>query len=205
MNYARQLSSVEELDRELLSVYAPTLTSSSDAKDAFYSQVDESNKHIPKNEALIFLGDFNARVVNDRASWPNCLGHFGAAKCNNNGQRLLEFCTYYHLSFTNTFFPTKMRHRFSWIHPRSKSWRQMDLIISRREHLNNIRVTRAYHSGDCDTDGSLVCTMVQMRAKKFHRAKQPAKSRINTAATAIPEKVSLFKDQTRGLSGARYI
>ena len=33
-----------------------------------------------------------------------------------------------------------------------------------------------------------------MRPKKFHRVKQPAKNRINTAATAIPEKVSLFKD-----------
>ena len=46
----------------LLSAYGRTLTSSSDAKDAFYSQLDEVIKHIPKNEALIRLGDFNARV-----------------------------------------------------------------------------------------------------------------------------------------------
>ena len=32
-----------------------------------------------------------------------------------------------------------------------------------------------------------------MRPKKFHHVKQPAKTRINTIATAIPEKVSLFK------------
>ena len=46
----------------LLSVYAPTLTSSTDAKDTFYSQLDDAIKHIPNNEVLILLGDFNARV-----------------------------------------------------------------------------------------------------------------------------------------------
>ncbi|XP_066021419.1 uncharacterized protein [Pocillopora verrucosa] len=68
----------------LFSVYAPTLTSSTDAI-----------KHIPNNEVLILLGDFNARVGNDQGSWPDCLGHFGVGKCN--GQRLLELCTYHHL------------------------------------------------------------------------------------------------------------
>ena len=97
----------------LLSVYAPILTSSSDAKDALYSQLDEAIKHIPKNEALIFLGDFDAKVGNDRASRPNCLGHFGTGKCNDNGQRLLEFCTYHHLCIRNTFFGIKMSHSFS--------------------------------------------------------------------------------------------
>ena len=52
----------------LLSAYALTLTSSFDAKDAFYSQLDEAIKHITKNEALILLGDFNARVGNDQGS-----------------------------------------------------------------------------------------------------------------------------------------
>ena len=97
----------------LLSAYAPTLTSSSDAKDAFYGQLEEAIKHIPKNEALILLGDFNARVGNDQGSWPNCLGHFGVGKCNENGQRLLELCTYHHLCITNTFFGVKLRHRFA--------------------------------------------------------------------------------------------
>ena len=125
---------------------------------------------------------------NDLATWPNCLGHFGASKFDENGKRPLEFCTYHHLCITNIFFAIKMRHRFSCMHPGSKSWNQLDLIISRREHLNNIRITTAFHSADFHTDHSLVCTKVQMRAK------QPAKSRINTAATVIPEKVALFKN-----------
>ena len=72
----------EEASTNLLSVYAPTLTSSQDVKDAFYSKLDETIKRISKNEALFLLGDFNARVGNDQESWPICLGHFGVDKCN---------------------------------------------------------------------------------------------------------------------------
>lgn len=178
----------------LLSVYAPTLTSSSDAKDAFYSQLDKAIKHIPKNEVLILLGDLNARVGNDQGSWPDCLGHFGVGKCNENGQRLLELCSYHHLCITNTFFGVKLHHRFSWMHPRSKSWHQIDLIITRRVHLNHVHITRAYHGADCDTDHSLICTKIQLCPKKLHRAKIPASPRIDASATAIPANVSLFND-----------
>ena len=158
----------------LLSVNAPTLTSSTNAKDTFYSQLDDAIKHIPNNEVLILLG--------------------GVGKCNENGQRLLELCTYHHLCITNTFFGVKLHHRFSWMHPRSKNWHQLDLIISRREHLNNIRTTRAYHSADCDSDHSLVCTKIQLRPKKFHRVKPSATLRINASATAIPENVSILNE-----------
>ena len=63
----------KEASTNLLSVYAPTLTSSQDVKDAFYSKLDETIKRIPKNEALFLRGDFNARVENDQESWPICL------------------------------------------------------------------------------------------------------------------------------------
>ena len=80
------------------------------------------------------------------------------------------------------------------MHPRSKHWHQLDLIITRREQLNNIRITRSFHSADCDTDHSLVCSKVQSHPKKLHRARSPAKARINVAAAAIPEKVLAFRE-----------
>ncbi|XP_072030502.1 craniofacial development protein 2-like [Amphiura filiformis] len=91
----------------LLSVYAPTLMACSDIKDEFYSQLDSLIKESPKQEPLIILGDFNARVGSDHDAWPTCLGHFGVGKINDNGQRLLEVCSYYNLCITNTFFSTK--------------------------------------------------------------------------------------------------
>ncbi|PFX11860.1 Craniofacial development protein 2 [Stylophora pistillata] len=172
----------------LLSVYPPTLTSSTHAKDHFYSQLDDAIKHFPNNKVLILLGDFNARVGNDQGPCPDCLCDFGVGKCNAHGQRLLEVCTYHHLCITNTFFGVKLHHSFSCMCPRSKRRHHLDLIISRREHLNNICTTRAYHSADCD------CTNIQLRPKKFHRIRQSATLRINASATAIPENISIFND-----------
>ncbi|KAI4826128.1 hypothetical protein KUCAC02_021775, partial [Chaenocephalus aceratus] len=45
----------------LLSAYAPTLPSESEAKDSFYQSLDEALRRIPKNDKIFLLGDFNAR------------------------------------------------------------------------------------------------------------------------------------------------
>ncbi|KAG6929472.1 craniofacial development protein 2, partial [Chelydra serpentina] len=49
----------------LISVYAPTLGATRDTKDEFYDQLDMIIRSIPKEEHLILLGDFNARVGTD--------------------------------------------------------------------------------------------------------------------------------------------
>ena len=60
----------------LVSAYAPTLTSTPEAKDEFYTNLSDIIKNIPRNKHLVLLGDFNARVGADHDSWPSCLGHF---------------------------------------------------------------------------------------------------------------------------------
>ena len=170
----------------IICAYAPTLTSPPETKDAFYDQLDAKIKSIPLDEELYLLGDFNARVGSDRNSWPSCIGHFGVGKLNENGQRLLELCSYHQLCVTNTFFATKPCHRASWRHPRSKHWHQLDLIITRKAHLNRVLNTRSFHSADCNTDHSLVASTVRLRPKRIHRSKQKARPRINTAKVSIP-------------------
>ena len=171
----------------ILSVYAPTLCSPDETKDAFYDNLEARIREIPTNEDLFLLGDFNARVGTDHTSWPDCLGHFGIGKLNENGQRLLELCSLNNLCITNTFFPTKPHHRVSWRHPRSKHWHQLDFIITRRSKLNHVLRTRSFHSADCDTDHSLVCGKVRLRPRRIHRAKPKGNPRINSARTTKPK------------------
>ena len=80
------------------------------------------------------------------------------------------------------------------MHPRSKHWHQLDLIITRRKHLHTVRSTRAFHSADSDADHSLVITKVTLRAKKLYHVRNHTKVRINAAATSIPEKAAKFQD-----------
>lgn len=94
----------------LISAYAPTLTSTREVKDEFYTSLTDVIKNMPSNEHLYLLGDFNARVGTDHNSWPSCLRSFRVGKVNDNGQRLLELCSYHGLCVTNTFFQTKPQH-----------------------------------------------------------------------------------------------
>ena len=173
----------------LVSAYAPTLTSTAEAKDEFYININSVVKSIPPKEHVIILGDFNARVGADHDSWPSCLGHFGIGKCNDNGQRLLEFCSYNNLCVTNSFFQTKPQHKVSWCHPRSQHWHQLDMTLIRRSNIQLVQITRTYHSADCDTDHSLVCCKIRLQPKKLHHSKQKGKLRINTTGMCIHEKV----------------
>lgn len=171
----------------ILSVYAPTLCSTAEAKDKFYEELEAKLQQIPAKEHLFLLGDFNARVGADHDSWPRCVGRFGVGKLNENGQRLLELCSFHDLCLTNTFFPTKPHHRVSWRHPRSRRWHQLDFVITRRTLLNQVLVTRSFHSADCDTDHSLVASKVRLLPRQVHRSRQKPRPRINAARTAVPE------------------
>ena len=127
-----------------------------------------SSTESPKiNKQLVLLVDFNARVGAYHDTGPSCLGQFGVGKINENGQLLLELCTY--LCIVNSYFRTKPQHKVSWRHPRSKHCHQLDLILFRRAALKNVLRTRSYHNADCNTDHSLVCCKIRLQPKRFHR------------------------------------
>ena len=77
-----------------------------DINDDFYYLLDNVIKQQSIQETLIIIGDFNTSVGADHEAWPSCHGHFGVAKTNDNGQRLLETCSYHDLCIINTFFST---------------------------------------------------------------------------------------------------
>lgn len=178
----------------ILSIYAPTLTSTPEAKDQFYEALDEAISNTSSTEGLYLLGDFNARVGADCDTWPSCLGHQGIGRMNENGQRLLELCCHRGLCVTNTYFKCKERHKVSWRHPRSKHWHQLDLVITRRADLSSVLHTRSFHSADCDTDHTLVSSRVRLTAKKIHRSKTKCLPRINTCNASIKERSQQFQD-----------
>ena len=188
---------------KLISAYAPTLTSSAEAKDMFYEELSTVVCGIPASQPLYILGDFNARIGADHDSWMTCLGHFGVGRMNDNGQRMLEFCCHPNLCITNTFFNTKPQHKVSWRHPRSNHWHQLDLILTRRSDLPSVKLTRTYHSADCDTDHSMVGCRIKISPKKLHHTRKEGRPRINTAGTQVPEQVEMFtKTLQAKLSGS---
>ena len=111
---------------------------------------------------------------------------------NENGQRLLEQCTFHNLCIKNSLFSTKPQHKVSWRHPRSKHWHQLDLILVRCTAIKNVLYTRSYHSANCDTDHSLVCCRIRMQPKKLHRTKTKGIPRIDVSKMSQPDLMEQF-------------
>jgi len=106
--------------------------------------------------------------MNTMVSWPECLGKFGIGKINENGLRLLEFCSRNNLSI-NFFFPGKQHRKVPWCHPRSKTWHQLDFVITSQKQQLEVLNTRTYHSADCDIDYGLVVSPMVLQARPYHR------------------------------------
>ena len=161
----------------LISIYAPTMTNPEENKERFYQQLDEAIQKVPKQDKLILLGDFNARVGTSSDLWHGIIGKHGIGQENSNGKLLLTLCSQHKLAITNTFFQLKDHHKTTWMHPRSKHWHQIDHIICRQSDVQDFRITRAMRGAECSTDHVLLRSKVNIQVKKKRRpqGKKPPK------------------------------
>ena len=149
---------------------------------SFYSALEDAIRSVPKEEKLVILGDFNARVGREHDTW-EALGRFGIGKMNSNGLHLLQLCTHFNLAITNTFFRQKQRHKVTWIHPRSKHGHLIDFIITRKQDLGDVCNVRVLPSAECDTDHKLVRGKFKLRIRK----------KIRTNGVKVPKRINVLR------------
>ena len=151
----------------VISAYAPTLTSSDEAKDAFYEELNALLKAVRPSDKLIQLGDFNARVGTAGNNRKGVLGPHGSGKLN--GLMLLSFCAENDFTITNTLFRQADKYKTKWMHPRSKQWHLTDYAICRRRDIRDVRITRAMRGAECWTDHRLVRSILSLPITPTHR------------------------------------
>ena len=86
----------------IIQVYAPTANTEEDELDGFYNDVQEEIDRTPKQNVLMIIGDWNAKVGSTEAL--RIVGKYGLGARNGAGKRLIEFCETNGLFITNTFF-----------------------------------------------------------------------------------------------------
>ena len=82
----------------------------------------------------------------------------------------------------------------SWHHPRSLTWHQLDLVITRRDQLSSVLQTSTFHNADCNTEHSLICCRFPSPSKVFHRQSKAGKPRIDVTHIKQPDKVVKFQE-----------
>ena len=171
----------------VLTVYAPTMQATEESIMSFYETLRTTISSVPKEEKLIILGDFNARVGQEHQTW-NALGRYGIGKANNNGLLLLQLCSELDLVISNTFFRQKLKHKVTWTHPRSKHGHMIDYILTRRNDLRDVCNVRVLRSADGDTDHKMVRGKFKLCVRKKTRLTGvEVPKRINVTKLKDPE------------------
>ena len=166
----------------IISVYAPTLNSSDELVMSFYQALGSFIAAVPKEESLVLLGDFNARVGNEHNIWKP-LGPHGIGKSNSNGLMLLQLCSQFDLVITNTFFHQKKEHKATWFHPRSKNGHMIDFIVTRRGDLRSFCKVRVMRGADCDTDHMMVRAKLRVNIRR----------KIRPTGVKVPKRIDVSK------------
>lgn len=60
----------------LFCIYAPTMSYSDEDKESFYQELKNCLEKVPKEDKLLVLGDFNARIGCDYVTYPEVIGKF---------------------------------------------------------------------------------------------------------------------------------
>lgn len=165
----------------VISAYAPTLDAQDEVKEAFYADLDKILFEVPKEDKLILLGDFNARVGRNHHLWRGTLGREGVGNTNSNGILLLTKCSEHNLVITNTLFHQKTKFKTSWMHPRSKLWHLIDYVIVRSKDRRDVLNTRAMtNADDCWTDHRLIRSIMSIRLMRKRRMqKRQSRPKLN--------------------------
>ncbi|CAF4370858.1 unnamed protein product, partial [Rotaria magnacalcarata] len=86
----------------IIQIYAPTTEAEESTIEDFYMELQQTLDDIPKKDAVLIIGDWNAKV--GETAVPGVAGKFGLGKRNEAGEKLIDFCQENHMIITNTCF-----------------------------------------------------------------------------------------------------
>ena len=156
----------------VIAVYAPTnpknTTSEAHAPSAsFYDDLQTVVSAAPSSDMIVVLGDFNACVDPAAARLSSILGLHCLDQCNENGERLLDFCACNQLVITNTWFQHKPLHQATWYRngDHSNPGQMLDYVHISSRFSNCVLDTRVFCSTYLESDHELCVSTVKFKIK----------------------------------------
>ena len=99
----------------VIQAYAPTSNAEEAEGERFYEDLQDLLELTPQKDALLIIGDWNAKVRSQET--PGVAGKFGLGVQNEAGKRLIEFCQENTLVIANTLFQQHKRRLYTWTSP----------------------------------------------------------------------------------------
>lgn len=153
----------------IIQVYAPTSDRTDEEVEELYTSINQVIKNLNKQEILIVMGDFNARIGAGRSSCS--VGPFGLGKRNERGDLLETFAEENQLAVMNTWFKLHPRRLYTWKSPADKPGKivrnQIDYILINRRYRNSCTYVKTYPGADINSDHVPLVGNFKVRMKKI--------------------------------------
>ena len=157
----------------IVQVYSPTNEADNEEKDLFYNRLQGIVSKLPRKDINIVMGDINAKVGSDNTNLESVIGRHGLGTCNENGERLLAFCSFNEMVIGGTIFPHKDIHKATWQSPDGRTENQIDHFCISKKFRRSIDDVRVLRGADVGSDHHLILAKLRVKLKKYtHQAQQ---------------------------------
>lgn len=160
----------------IIQVYAPTESTKQESiqkTEEFYKSLTDTTKQGHRN--MIIMGDFNAKVGEQRDGEENAIGKFGYGERNNNGTRLINFALENNITILNSLFKKRPSRKWTWRSPDGKYTNEVDYILSNRpKFFNDVNVINNlnFHTDHRMVRASLRSQCQKKSRKYYHKKDQ---------------------------------
>lgn len=126
----------------MFSVYAPTAATNTtdEERSIFYEMLDAELTKAACHSKVVVLGDFNARIGQDRDQlWRSVRGQWNIRDIlNDNGERLLHLCEHHDLFVANTIIRAPHSRVGTWCHLPTRQYFTIDHILISRDRKGEV-------------------------------------------------------------------
>ncbi|KAL9979214.1 hypothetical protein ACROYT_G016844 [Oculina patagonica] len=148
----------------IIQVYAPTNDADTDEKDGFCELLQQVYDRTPRDDIIITMGDWNAKLGHQLEGENGVVGKHGlGSDRSDNGERFIEFCAANNMAITTTMFPYKDIHKFTWTSPDKRTRNEIDHIAVNGIPKRSVQDVRAFRGANVGRDHNFVVGNIRLK------------------------------------------
>jgi endonuclease/exonuclease/phosphatase family metal-dependent hydrolase len=178
----------------LISAYAPTEEAQDEVKEQFYEELNIVLEQVSKHDAVIVMGDFNAKVGKEKSNGLVAGKYTLHNETNDNGLRLCQLAEMNNLLISSTKYEHKKIHMGTWKDPANKIVNQIDHILICKRRASTIQDVRTLRGPNCDSDHYLVRAIIKQKITTNYEKRQQ-KQRWNTSRLNDREVLQKYQEK----------
>ncbi|CAF1336137.1 unnamed protein product [Rotaria magnacalcarata] len=139
-------------------------------------ELQEILEDVPKKDAILIIGDWNAKVGDTEAL--GIVGKYDLGKQNEAGEKLNQFCQENSLVITKTWFQQPKRRLYTWTSPNGRHRNQIDYMLCNRRWKSSITSVKTRPGADCGTDHELLLVNFKIKWKGYNTTSKAIKPNL---------------------------